>query len=82
MKTITLSKKSYTLEDALTLASQDNVVLETPDGRVFILAEVDDFAKEVTLVRQNDELMALLAERSKKTERLPQSQVKALLGLD
>ena len=44
--------------------------------------EVDDFAKEVTLVRQNDELMALLAERSKKTERLPKSQVKTLLGLD
>jgi len=82
MKTISLSEKSYTLEHTLTLASQDNIILETLDGRMFILAEVDDFAQEVALVRQNDELMAFLAERSKETERIPQSQVKVMLGLD
>jgi len=82
MKTIALSEKSYTLEHTLLLASQDNVILETPDGRMFILAEVDDFAEEVALVRQNDELMAFLAERSKETERIPQSQVRAMLDLD
>ncbi len=82
MKTIALSEKPYTLEDALILAGQDNLVLETSDGRVFILAEVDDFAEEVALVRQNDELMAFLAERSKETERIPQAQVKAVPGLN
>ena len=59
-----------------------NIILETSDGRVFILAEVDDFAAEVALVRQNDELTAFLADRSKETERIPQSQVKLMLGLE
>jgi len=45
-------------------------------------ARIDDFAQEIALVRQNDELMAFLAERSKETERIPQSQVKVMLGLD
>jgi len=82
MRTLALSEKAYTLEHTLTLASQDNLLLETSDGRKFILAEVDDFAEEVALVRQNDELMAFLAERSKETARIPQSQVKVMLGLD
>lgn len=82
MKTISLSEKPYTLEYALILASQDNIILETSDGRMFVLAEVDDFAEEVALVRQNDELMTFLAERSKETERISQSQVKMMLGLN
>jgi len=45
-------------------------------------ARIDDFVQKVALVRQNDELMAFLAERSKETERIPQSQVKVMLGLD
>ena len=82
MRTVTLAEQPSTLEAALILAGQDNLVLETSDGRKFILAEVDDFAEEVALVRQNEKLMQFLAERSQETERIPQSQVKALLGLD
>jgi hypothetical protein len=35
-----------------------------PEGREFVLAELDDFDREIELVRQNDALMALLRART------------------
>lgn len=44
--------------------------------------ELDDFDKEVELVRQNEELRALLKQRSQATERYTLQQVRELLELD
>ena len=63
MKAIDLSTASPTLAEVLGLAGEDNVILETAEGRRFLLAEIDDFAEEVEAVRQNEALMRLLAER-------------------
>lgn len=52
------------------------------DGKEFLLAEVDDFACEVALVRQNPELMTLLKERSEPGPALTLDQVKDALGLN
>lgn len=57
------------------------MILRSPDGREFILAEVDDFDREIELTRQNKELMALLDQRAKQTRTLPLDEVKAELGL-
>ena len=62
--------------EVLDLAGEDNVILRTPEGRQFLLAEIDDFADEVAKVVQNEALMQLLAERSKDTTRIPLSQVR------
>jgi hypothetical protein len=51
------------------------------DGHEFILTEVDDFDREIELMRQNKELMALLDQRGKQTETIPLDEVKATLGL-
>jgi len=64
MKTIYLSRENPTLLDLLALADKDNVILRTREGREFVLAEVDDFSREVELVRQHEELMGFLAQRS------------------
>ncbi len=69
MKAIDLSISSPSLTDLLKLASEENVILRTPEGREFVLAEVDDFAQEVALVRQNEALMRLLEERSRDSSR-------------
>jgi hypothetical protein len=79
MKAINLAIDSLTLKEILDLASEDNVILRTPEGRQFVLAEIDDFAEEVALVGQNEALMQLLQQRSKETTRFTLSQVREQL---
>jgi hypothetical protein len=79
MKVIDLSTTSPTLPEVLELAGEDNVLLRTPEGRQYVLAEIDDFAEEVARVGQNGSLMQLLRERSKETSQFTLSQVREQL---
>jgi hypothetical protein len=65
LKTVELTAIAPPLAELLDLAGEDNIVLRTPEGREFVLAEVDDFDTEIALVRENKELMALLEDRSR-----------------
>ncbi len=76
MKAIDLSTASPTLTEVLELAGEDNVVLRTPEGRQYVLAEIDDFAEEVAKVGRNESLLALLQERSRETARFTLKQVR------
>ena len=64
MKTIGLTEGALNPEGVLGMASQENVILRMEDGREFVLAEVDNFDREVELTRKNQELMNFLDERS------------------
>ena len=48
----------------------------------FILAEIDDFNREIELTRHNKALMTLLDSRGKQTKKLKAADVKRQLGLD
>jgi len=76
MTTIDVSTASPTLAEVLDLASEDNVILRTAEGRHYLLAEIDDFADEVAKVVENASLMQLLRERSKETTHLSLKQVR------
>ena len=71
MKTIDLKATLPTLKEILDLAGQENVVLRTAEGREFVLAELDDFDRELELVRQNDSLMDLLRARTRRSQSTP-----------
>jgi len=79
MRTIELLDKPSGIDEVLKLASKENIILRTLDGREFILAEVDDFDKEIELTRQNQELMKFLEERSKEAETFTLKQVRQQL---
>ena len=82
MKTIELSSEAApSLEELLELAEQENVLLKTRDGREFILSGIDDLSREVEQIRNNPELMELLAQRSREKERFSLEQVRQKLGL-
>lgn len=68
--------------EILALADKDIVILKAPEGLEFVLAAVDNFAQEVALVGQNEELMQFLAERSKETKRYTLSQVRKQLNAE
>jgi hypothetical protein len=62
MKVIDLSTSSLTLPEILQVASEENVIVTTSDGRQFVVSEIGDFTEEVRLTRQNEALRARLAE--------------------
>ena len=81
MKIVELTTIAPALAELLELASEDTLILKTSEGREFVLAEVDDFDTEIDLVRQNEELMTLLAERSREKKTYTLQQVREQLGL-
>lgn len=68
------------LQDLFKLATEKNL-LRTPDGRTFLLAALDDFDEEIERTSRNQELMALLDERSRETERYTLAEIRAQLDL-
>ncbi len=81
MKTVELTTIAPALAELLDLACEATLILKTPEGREFVLAEVDDLDTEIAFVRQNEELMALLAERSREKKTYTLAQVREQLGL-
>jgi hypothetical protein len=82
VKTIELGSRVPSLSELLNLASEDNVILRTADGREYLLAEVDEFEREVALARQNKELMDLLDHRSQPSKTYTIAEVRKLLGIE
>ena len=82
MKTIKVTENLLNLEAILNLASEENILLETLEGREFVLAEIDNFDREVELIRQNQEFMNFLDERSREQKTLTLNQVRQQLGLE
>lgn len=64
MKVVELGAAQPSLDEMIGLAKQELVVLRKPDGSLFALSHVDDFAVEVELLKNNPELMAYLKQRS------------------
>lgn len=81
MKIVELTTIAPALAELLDLASEDTLILKTAEGREFVLAEVDDLDTEIAQIRQNEELMALLAERSREKKTYTLQQVREQLGL-
>ncbi|MBI2927936.1 MAG: hypothetical protein HYY24_19785 [Verrucomicrobia bacterium] len=81
MKVIELEATQPSLEELLKLAGKTNVVLKSPEGREFMLAEVDEFAREVELLRRSKSFRAFLAKRSAEPANISLAEVKRRLGI-
>ena len=71
MKTITISQEAKEILELLNQARQENIIVQSPDGSEFILAEIDTFDREIELTRQNKSLMTLLERRAKQNRTIP-----------
>ncbi|MBE9114438.1 hypothetical protein IQ249_00875 [Lusitaniella coriacea LEGE 07157] len=79
MKVIQVSEDSTTLATLLEAAQHENLILRTADGLEFILAELDDFDREIELTRQNEELMDFLNRRAEATQTVSAAEARARL---
>jgi hypothetical protein len=82
MKTVNVSSKAKTVNILLKKARKEGLILRSADGNEFILAEIDDFNREIELTRRNKELMKLLDARGKQTKTFKAADVKRQLGLE
>jgi len=80
MRTIKVSKKSKALNSLLRRARRENVVLRSAEGCEFILAEIDDFNREIELTRQNKQLMRLLESRARQKATISLAELKQQLA--
>ena len=81
MKVIPVSPHAREINGLLDQARHEEVLLQSADGREFLLVAVDDFAQEILRTRQNERLMAFLDERAKQTQTVSLDEVKRQLGL-
>jgi hypothetical protein len=81
MKTIEVSKGILSVNELLKLAREENIILRLPDGQEFLLAEIDDFEREIELTRENEELMKFLDERSHNPRTFTLNEVREQLDL-
>jgi hypothetical protein len=65
MRTIAVPLRARTLNALLKRARKQNIILRASDGHEFVLAEIDDFNREIELTRQSAKLMKLLDRRGR-----------------
>jgi hypothetical protein len=75
MKTINLAEERPDLEQVISLARQEPVLLLTADGREFLLSEADDFDKEVEALRASQAFQRFLDERSQYSHTIPLEEI-------
>lgn len=81
MKSIEVSKQSKVLNELLEQARRENVIIRSPEGDEFILAEIDDFNREIELTRGNKKLMKLLQARARQKASIFLDEARDVLGI-
>ena len=81
MKTVIITTRAKKLNALLKQARRGGLILRSPEGHEFILAEIDDFNREIELTRKNKKLIKLLDERARQTKTYTAAEVRAKLGL-
>jgi hypothetical protein len=81
MKVIELVNGSPSLDEVMDLAQRELVVLRKPDGSVFAISEVDDFAVETELLKNNTEFMSFLRQCSKEEATISLEELRQELAL-
>ena len=81
MKIVDLAQRAIDLPHLLELAQAGPVVVLTPDGREYVLAEANDLEQEVEQLRNSVAFQAFLAERSAQNKpRVPFEHVMREIG--
>jgi hypothetical protein len=77
MKTVSLPDDQLDLEALITMAREEPILLLTADGQEFVLAEADDFEREVESLRGSQVFQQFLDERSRSAGRISLDEIEA-----
>jgi hypothetical protein len=82
MKVIDLKSEKHSIDDLISLAKSEAVLIHSLDGHDFILEEADEFDREVASLGTNDKFMSFLEERSKEENDIPLKEVTKRRGIE
>jgi hypothetical protein len=82
MKTVDLGKEKHSLDELLTLARSEAVLIHSPLGEDFLLEQADQFDREVTLLGSSEKFTSFLEKRAEETDDIPLSEIRKRLGLE
>jgi hypothetical protein len=77
MRTIDLTDERLDLDAIIAIATDEPVILLTPDGREFFVSEADDFETEVDALRASPAFQMFLDERSQSKRRIPLEEIES-----
>lgn len=80
MRTVNVSAKEKTINSLLKKAQKGGLILRSPGGQEFILAEINDFNREIELTQENKALMKLLDARGKQTKTVKTAELRKQLS--
>lgn len=80
MKTINLDEKARSVEDLLSIARREVVLLISKDGTSFVLEEADGFEREAAELGNSDAFMKFLEDRSREEGATPIEKFAVELG--
>jgi len=81
MITIDLRKKKHSIDELLTLARSEPLMIYDKDGKNYVLEETAEFENEVKELGSSEKFMKFLNERSKEKETIPISSITKKLGI-
>lgn len=82
MKTIDLKTEKHSLDELLTMAKSDTVLIHSVDGNDFLLEEADEFEREVASLGSSDKFMSFLEERSREQRDIPIEEAAKKRGIE
>ena len=82
MKTVDLGKEKHSLDELLTLARSEAVLIHSPLGEDFLLEQADQFDKEVTMLGSSEKFTSFLKKRAEETDDIPLREVRKRRGLE
>jgi archaellum biogenesis protein FlaJ (TadC family) len=81
MKTINLDESNPTLNEVISLANTDVVLLRNSLGKMFVVSAVDEFDVEVEILKKNEEFMTFLRDLSQEKSSTSLKELREDLGL-
>ena len=81
MITVDLRKEKHSIDELLSLAASETIIIYNKDGKHYILEETDDFEKEVEKLGNSKKFMEFLSERSEGKVSMPISSIAKKLGV-
>jgi hypothetical protein len=82
MKVIDLKSETHSVDELITLAKSETVLIHSVDGFDFILEEADEFDREVAFLGSSDKFMSFLEERSEEESDISLDEVAKKRGIE
>ena len=82
MKTVRLDETPLSVEELISLARDESLLLVSEDGTTFVLEEADDFDREVAELGSSEKFMAFLEARRKEGGRVTLEEYMKRFGPD